>query len=328
MMETIRRRLKMNDLKNFTGTCRRPRLQVIGHAGIDYIIDVENFGDEETSTQIKSIRKYYGGTGMNVALSAAKVGLDVRFFCCKNLDFKFSEDFYNSVEIISGFHYEDYGEPEMPTCFIFINNKGKQKTYIHDETLQHYNKIDSQPVYNGADGVHLTTTPPKYTIKIAKDTQKYSDVFVSWSPGQNLSLWNKSELEEMLKSTNILFINETEFDVFAKKFGVDQHGLSELLNENHDRLVINTMGKNGVKIFNPNYKYSFSCKAVPIDLVDPTGCGDAFTGAFLAKIMQRQTLPDAARFASSWASYVAEKEGCQTNYPSIDEAEERMVNFV
>lgn len=314
----------MNNLENFGGACRRPILQVIGHAGIDYIIDVENFGDEETSTQIKSIRKYYGGTGMNVALSAAKVGLDVRFFCCKNSDFKFSEDFYNSVETISGFHYEDYGEPEMPTCFIVNNNKGKQKAYIHDETLQHYNKIDFQPVYNGVDGVHLTTTPPKYTIQIAKDTQNNSNSFVSWSPGQNLSLWNEEELKEMLKYTNILFVNETEHRIFFNKIGLDEYKLSRALNNSHDQIVVKTQGKYGVQVYMPKYKDFFACRAVTVNAVDPTGCGDAFTGAFLAKIMQLQTIPNAARFSSSWASYVAEKEGCQTNYPDVYDAEKRM----
>lgn len=316
----------MNNLENFARACCSPRLQVIGYAGIDYIIDVENFGDEETSTQIKSVSKYYGGTGMNVALSAAKVGLDVRFFCCRNLDFRLSEDFYNSVETISGFYHEDYGEPETPTCFIVNDSEGKQKTYIHDETLQHYNKIGSHPVYHSVDGVHVTTTPPRYTIQIAKDTQNNSNSFVSWSPGQNLSLWNEEELKEMLQYTNILFINETEYRIFFDKIGLDGYQLSKVLNNSHDQIVVKTQGKDGVQIYMPD-KVCFDCRAVTVNTVDPTGCGDAFTGAFLAKIMQLQTIPDAARFASSWASYVAEKKGCQTNYPSIYEAEERMKDF-
>ncbi|MEE3444001.1 MAG: carbohydrate kinase family protein, partial [Methanobrevibacter sp.] len=39
------------------------------------------------------------------------------------------------------------------------------------------------------------------------------------------------------------------------------------------------------------------------------------------------TLEEAARFASSVSSFVVEKQGCQTNMPTYDDAYERMVEF-
>ena len=41
----------------------------------------------------------------------------------------------------------------------------------------------------------------------------------------------------------------------------------------------------------------------------------------------KMTLPNCLRFASSVASFVAEKEGSQTNIPTFDEAFERMNKY-
>ena len=74
------------------------------------------------------------------------------------------------------------------------------------------------------------------------------------------------------------------------------------------------------------YKNPWYCSRVPVsNPIDPTGCGDAFAGAFLSQALDRRmSLPTAMKFASTVASFVIEKRGCQTNIPSYSDVLERM----
>lgn len=46
--------------------CRRVKLGVVGHTGIDYVMSTERIRPiNDGSTHIREINKYFGGTGMN-----------------------------------------------------------------------------------------------------------------------------------------------------------------------------------------------------------------------------------------------------------------------
>jgi ribokinase len=103
---------------------------------------------------------------------------------------------------------------------------------------------------------------------------------------------------------------------------VDIEGLMALGPE----IVLKTCGKEG------SYIYSLDEETIFVDAiyrpaVDPTGAGDSYKAGFVSQLIKGATLEEAARFASSVSSFVVEKQGCQTNMPTYDDAYERMVEF-
>lgn len=63
--------------------------------------------------------------------------------------------------------------------------------------------------------------------------------------------------------------------------------------------------------------------ATPVNVVDTTGSGDAFTGAVATRLAAGDPLVEAARYASVAAALAATRKGAQTSYPTRSEVEAR-----
>ena len=61
--------------------------------------------------------------------------------------------------------------------------------------------------------------------------------------------------------------------------------------------------------------------AFKIQVVDTTGCGDAFHGAYVAAILNGRAVPDAIRFATAAAALCACAVGAQAGLPTHDQVE-------
>ena len=86
--------------------------------------------------------------------------------------------------------------------------------------------------------------------------------------------------------------------------------------------VVVTKGSEGSEIVTKSE--TIKIPAFPIKLVDPTGCGDAYSRAFLTALSQDRKLEECGLFASSVASFVGEKVGPQSGVPTAKQAWKRV----
>ncbi len=102
----------------------------------------------------------------------------------------------------------------------------------------------------------------------------------------------------------VLLLNEVEMGILAKNNDIDKAALrlQELA-----PLVVIKRGKNGVHV--ATKKNTFRLPAFSIDVTDTTGCGDAFNGAFLLKLMESSSLQEAARWGNAAGAIVAQQSG-------------------
>ena len=90
-------------------------------------------------------------------------------------------------------------------------------------------------------------------------------------------------------------------------------------------IVLKTCGEKGSIIYSDEGK--IEVESIYRPAVDPTGAGDSYKAGFVSRLIYGASLEESAKFASSVSSFVVEKQGCQTNMPSFDEAYNRMVEF-
>ncbi len=64
-----------------------------------------------------------------------------------------------------------------------------------------------------------------------------------------------------------------------------------------------------------------SCPAFPVDVVDTTGCGDAFHAGYLYGLIRKLPLEDTVRFASAVAAMKCRKVGARTGIPTLSEVQ-------
>ena len=109
--------------------------------------------------------------------------------------------------------------------------------------------------------------------------------------------------DELLALTDVLLVNEHE----AAQLG--GHGV---------RRSIVTRGGAGCVVHDGDAE-PVHVAAVPVQAVDTTGCGDAFTGATALRLAAGDTLADAARYAVGVGAFAATRPGAQSSYPTPEE---------
>lgn len=135
----------------------------------------------------------------------------------------------------------------------------------------------------------------------------------------------KSNYEHMLrmaKNAFFIFGNKDEFETFRECWGaksIDDMAIELLEESQTPKIIVMTKGAEGVTLItnyqdelSPPGDVTFENYNVPRveNIVDTTGCGDAFVAAFLHAWLEKRPLSECIRMASDVASKVATQIGC------------------
>ncbi len=122
--------------------------------------------------------------------------------------------------------------------------------------------------------------------------------------------YSREVIEESLKLSDILKINDEEIRIVADMLGLgddDVAACRSLIASYGLRLVILTKGADGSEVITADEVIPQSVGHV--DVVDTVGAGDAFTAAFVVAYLRGETLAQAQRLATETASYVCSCKG-------------------
>jgi fructokinase len=152
-------------------------------------------------------------------------------------------------------------------------------------------------------------------LKQATNTIRVFDV--------NFRGWNKKTkqiVENTLPYTDILKVNEDEAKIMKKAFGHDSQYeidfINWLIEEFSLHLAALSRGNNGCVLSNgKNVEYS---QGVPVEVVDTTGCGDAFVAALAMKYTENVSLKEIADFANHLGAFTATMKGAVPDYTITD----------
>ena len=140
-----------------------------------------------------------------------------------------------------------------------------------------------------------------------------------------MNLWIETtlpSLEKVISSSNILLINESESFLLTKEKNIKDAAIA-LLSMGPEMVVIKK-GSRGAELFSD--KDHIEIGAFPVtNVVDPTGAGDVFAGAFIASLAAQESSESALLSASASASISIESFGTQKlQNASTEEINERI----
>ena len=140
-----------------------------------------------------------------------------------------------------------------------------------------------------------------------------------------MNLWIETtlpSLEKVISSSNILLINESESFLLTKEKNIKDAAIA-LLSMGPEMVVIKK-GSKGAELFSD--KDHIEIGAFPVtNVVDPTGAGDVFAGAFIASLAAKESSESALLSASASASISIESFGTQKlQNASTEEINERI----
>ena len=221
--------------------------------------------------------------------------------------------------------------PNGERAFSFARKPGAD-TQIRPDELDRDMLKHTRVFHTGS--LSLTQEPSRSTTYEAIDIAKSAGAIISYDPNYRASLW-KSEAEavqfmrSLIITADIIKISEEELPLLTGET-LPEKAADALLDQGV-RIIAITLGDRGaiVRIG----RESRSVPAFPANVVDTTGAGDSFFGAFLyrflssGKSLKQVSIDDAAdfaRFGNAAASLCVQRRGGIPAMPTLDEILKRL----
>ncbi len=300
---------------------------VIGRNCIDYISVVDRFPREDEKIPLNAKHVEGGGQGGTSACCVARLGGrtalignlgddDIGEMCLQRLgEYNVDTGYIRIIENVA-----------TPIAYLFVNQSNGKRTIIYEpsqlpditlpESLDHLllsaKTISLDP--------QTTTLGPALKQRMQKDAKLIYDC----------ERW-KDRLEDMMEAADYFIPSSAFFDTRSDLFESGRliHNIIKLSNMVSGQLIV-THGQEGA--FYPFKQTLFQVPAPRVPVVDTTGAGDNFHGAFALAISRGLSLHDAVKFSIAVASLSCRAIGGRSAVPqwrkAFDLSKQLQVNAV
>ena len=153
-------------------------------------------------------------------------------------------------------------------------------------------------------------------IEHARDCAAANIPFI-FDPGQGLPMFNGEELTHFIELATYVAVNDYEAELLTERTGLSLQQIAERVSA-----LIVTRGEQGAEIFTTDGRLDVPVVKVA-DIVDPTGCGDAFRAGMLFGLTRGMDWMTIGRLSSLMGAIKIASQGGQNHAPTIDQIEDR-----
>jgi adenosine kinase len=255
---------------------------------------------------VPTLRREYGGCAGNIAYSLkqlggeplimAAIGSDGQDYLARVRSWNASTEYIRVVE-----------DSYTAQAIIITDTDNNQITAFHPGAMQ---------------SAHLTTIPRRDDIGVAiiapdgrdamlqhADQLSKAGIPFVFDPGQGLPMFNGDELRDFIAKATWVAVNDYEARMLCERTG---HSL-ESLSRSHLKGVIVTLGADGCEVWEQGDR--IHVPGVRADqIVDPTGCGDAFRAALLLGLERGWRLEQSAELGNRLGALKVSFRGGQNHH--------------
>ena len=153
-------------------------------------------------------------------------------------------------------------------------------------------------------------------IEHARDCAAANIPFI-FDPGQGLPMFNGEELTHFIELATYVAVNDYEAELLTERTGLSLQQIAERVSA-----LIVTRGEQGAEIFTSDGRLDIPVVKVA-DIVDPTGCGDAFRAGMLFGLTRGMDWMTIGRLSSLMGAIKIASQGGQNHAPSVAQIEDR-----
>jgi adenosine kinase len=138
-----------------------------------------------------------------------------------------------------------------------------------------------------------------------------------FDPGQGLPMFSAAEVDEFLELADYVAVNDYEGKLLEEKTGRKLEAIAKGV-----KALVYTLGAKGSVILAGGQRHEIpSVKAD--EVVDPTGCGDAYRAGLLYGIARSWDWPSAGKLGAVMGAIKIAQRGAQNHAPSREDVEKR-----
>jgi len=276
---------------------------------MDEYYNVDAWPQEGDKVEMTPMVKQPGGRVANTACVMSQLGDGIKFFDVLSRDATDSfllEDLETYEINISGVSYAD--GIVNSKCIIILSKKDKTclkivnpKPQIELTNSQREMFYNSKYIYC-AMGFH----------ELIENSRENFASFVKHGARLAMDIEEGFRIDDQdyyFSLSDVLFFNQFGFLRNAELYGGEE-GFLQYIFERGVKIVALTLGKDGCKIITPDRVIEEP--AYDVKVVDPSGAGDTFNGAFLHGLINGWSLERCAKFAVGAAGYCVSTFGARS----------------
>lgn len=294
----------------------------VGNANVDLMSIVTHFPGPDEETLAKSFKIVPGGSASNFAVALSRLGVSTGLIASISDDV-FGQLIINNLksEHVDISHIKIVKNSSTGIVMVFIDESGERRMIAYRGANLALNKEDINPEYlKSAKIIHLSGTRleiAEYVTHVAKR----ESMIVSFDPGSILASMGIEGCKNILRNTNILFVNRVEITKLTNIQNVVESA-HELL-KHGPSLVVVKLGSEGSLAVTKNNEIRMP--AFKVKVINTTGAGDAFDAGFIKAFLNNMNLADALKIANAVAALSISKPEPRLSFPNFNEVKQFLV---
>lgn len=303
---------------------------ILGSLNTDLCYQVKELPRAGETISALNFEVFNGGKGANQAIAAARSGADTVMVGTIGRD-AYGQNHINSMDS-EGINtkYIDHASQPTGIANIYIDQHGENNIVLNAGAngVTSAAQLEKYP-FNDADiavfQMEIQHEEIVKGIKYAKDNGAQTILNLAPAPD--------NFVDGIFDNVDYLVLNEIEAEQVYKhitnntKSPESEIQAQEIAQQLGTNCIV-TLGEKGVYAVTKDGEIHTASplKLNPDEIVDTTGAGDAFTGAFASALFKQESFDNAIQYAAIAGSLACLKLGAQSSYPSASDIEKYLGN--
>lgn len=300
----------------------KPKVTVVGSLNVDLVSRAPRYPQKGETLLGDAFDIFPGGKGFNQATAAARLGADVTLIGSVGTDV-FGDTLLAAIEAEQMHGRIKRRDVGTGVATIVVEPSGENSIIVvprANMTLTPADIDEAAAPIAEADVLLLQLETPiaasERAATIAKTNR--TTVLLNPAPAQPLP-------DSFLAHVDIIIPNQSEaalltgMPVDTEEAISAAHCLRSRMIHPETAVVVLTLGAQGALLLTP--EMSEALPALPVEVIDTTGAGDAFCGALATQLAQGETLSEAVRFANAAGAAAVTTLGATPAMPTREKIE-------
>ncbi len=260
------------------------------------------------------MRREYGGCAGNIAYNMKLLQEEPLIMATVGHDFEPYAQWLSQCAI-SVEYIKTLDDSYTGQAYITTDEDANQITAFHPGAMNssHLNTVPIDA------GISIGIVSPDGKDGMVQHAQQFAeaDIPFIFDPGQGMPMFDGQELLQFIDQASWVTVNDYESELMQDRTGLSLEDIAERV----EALIV-TLGAQGSKIYTQKQCHDIP-SAKPKDLLDPTGCGDAYRAGLLYGLMNDYDWEVTGRIASLLGAIKIEHHGTQNHSFNMAEFKER-----
>jgi adenosine kinase len=272
----------------------------------------EKLSSISLSFLVDSMTRLRGGIAPNIAYTLALLGERPRLWAAVGEDFAEYRQWLESKGV------DTAGARVIPgefTASFFVNTDRDncQIASFYPGAMAHAAELSLLELENDRpDLVMISPNDPHAMRQYGVESQEMGIPYI-YDPSQQIVRMSAEELREGIVGAYAIFVNDYESALVEKMTGLTPETIIARNAQDERAFVVVTRGADGVTVYT-KAGLVHAPVVPPVQIVDPTGVGDAFRGGFLTGFAHGLDFTTCAQMGALAATYCLEQRGPQGHH--------------